>query len=82
MSQISERIRVACERKGWSRYKLAQVAKVSSGYFTQLENEDPTAQRIQQPKLETLQKLADALDVKVEWLAFGAGEEPTAEPAA
>lgn len=77
MSAITERIKAACERKGWSKYKLAQVADISNGYFTQLENDDPTAQRIQQPKLATLKKLADALDVPIEWLAFGSGPEPT-----
>jgi transcriptional regulator with XRE-family HTH domain len=80
VSEISERIRAARERKGWSNYELAKRSGVSSGYFTQLENDGDEGQRIQEPTLATLKKIAAALEVPVEELAFGV--EAKSEPAA
>lgn len=59
---------------------LAKKAGLSSGYLTHLERGDDESrasnERIQSPKLESIEKIALALEVPVEWLAFGVGDAP------
>lgn len=87
---VVERIRHARKKRHLSKPKLSEAAGLSNAYVTQLERslepDADTAATIAQPGIEAIQKLAAALDVPVEWLAFGAGEEPDwgerSEPAA
>ncbi len=77
---VVERIRHARKKRGLSKSGLSDAAGLSNAYVTQLERslepDADTAATITQPGIEAIQKLAAALDVPVEWLAFGAGEEP------
>jgi transcriptional regulator with XRE-family HTH domain len=66
-------------RRGLRQQELAKRAGLSSGYLSQLENEGDGA-RIRAPGLDKARALALALDVPLEWLAFGEGPEPTWEP--
>ena len=57
---IGERIRLERTRFGLSLGRLAAIAGLSKAYLVRLEN-DPRAN----PSLETLQRIADALDTTV-----------------
>ena len=56
---IGERIKKARKNKGWSQSELGQVLGVSQQMIAQFENSK------RRPKLETLDKIASALDVGV-----------------
>lgn len=71
------RVRLGRVKRGWSRRELADRAGMSTSYVSLLESgawETPT--------LPSLTKLAKALGVSVQWLAFGDGPDPvwTREP--
>lgn len=80
---VVERVKYARERRGLSCTKLSELAGLSNAYVTQLERSLTTEKgetgRIESPSLESLEKLAHALDVPVAWLAFGATPDPFAE---
>lgn len=75
-----ERVRYARQKRGLGKVELSELAGLSNAYVTQLERSlEPNADKaatIAQPGIDALQKLAGALDVPVEWLAFDAGDEP------
>lgn len=85
-----ERIRHARQKRGLGKVELSERAGLSNAYVTQLERsleaDADKAATITHPGIDAIQKLAGALVVPVEWLAFGAGDEPSwdehAEPAA
>ncbi|KKR85074.1 MAG: Transcriptional regulator, XRE family [Candidatus Uhrbacteria bacterium GW2011_GWA2_41_10] len=61
MSTISKNIRKLREQRGISQDRLSKLADISLNTIAKLElNEN------QNPTIETLQKIAKALDVKVE----------------
>ena len=60
-----ERIREARKKKGWSQVKLGKALEVSQQMIAQFENSKKS------PKVETLEKIAKALDVPVGELLFG-----------
>lgn len=61
MSTISKNIRKLREQKGISQDRLSKLANISLNTIAKLELDDS-----QNPTIETLQKIAKALDVKVE----------------
>ena len=61
MSTISKNIRKLREQKGISQDKLSKLADISLNTIAKLELDET-----QNPTIETLQKIARALDVKVE----------------
>lgn len=61
MSMISKNIRKLREQKGISQDRLSKLADISLNTIAKLELGDS-----QNPTIETLQKIAKALDVKVE----------------
>jgi transcriptional regulator with XRE-family HTH domain len=63
MSTISKNIRKLREQKGISQDKLSKLADISLNTIAKLELDDS-----QNPTIETLQKIAKALEVKVEYL--------------
>ena len=63
MSTISKNIRKLREQKGISQDRLSKLADISLNTIAKLELDDT-----QNPTIETLQKIAKALDVKVEEL--------------
>jgi len=72
---VADRVTLARTKRGFKKADLAAKADISSGYLTQLENPRPDA-KITDPKVDTLQKLATALEVPFAWLAFGTEPEP------
>ena len=67
---------LARTKRGLTKGALAKKASVSSGYLTQLEAPRDGAE-IKHPGVQIMQRLADALDVPVGWLAFGTEPEST-----
>lgn len=61
MSAINKNIRKLREQKGISQDRLSKLADISLNTIAKLELDDT-----QNPTIETLQKIAKALDVKVE----------------
>lgn len=61
MSTISKNIRKLRELKGISQDRLSKMADISLNTIAKLELDNT-----QNPTIETLQKIASALDVKVE----------------
>jgi transcriptional regulator with XRE-family HTH domain len=61
MSTISKNIRKLREQKGISQDRLSKLADISLNTIAKLELDDT-----QNPTIETLQKIAKALDVGVE----------------
>lgn len=61
MSTISKNIRKLREQKGISQDRLSKLADISLNTIAKLELDDSP-----NPTIETLQKIAKALDVKVE----------------
>jgi len=57
-----ERIRTARERKGWSQLKLAYQCQVTPTTLSRLECGKGS------PRLDTLERIAFALDVSVAWI--------------
>ncbi len=61
MSTISKNIRKLREQKGISQDRLSKLADISLNTIAKLELDET-----QNPTIETLQKIAKALDAKVE----------------
>lgn len=61
MSTISKNIRKLREQKGISQDRLSKLADISLNTIAKLELDET-----QNPTIETLQKIAKALEVKVE----------------
>ncbi|MDD4995069.1 MAG: helix-turn-helix transcriptional regulator [Patescibacteria group bacterium] len=61
MPTISKNIRKLREQKGISQDRLSKLANISLNTIAKLELDET-----QNPTIETLQKIAKALDVKVE----------------
>jgi transcriptional regulator with XRE-family HTH domain len=59
IERVAERIQHLRKRRGWTQAQLADRARISRGYLARLE----TAR--QDPTLTTLERLAQALRVKV-----------------
>ncbi len=81
---IAERVRQARTKRGLSAKTLSESAKLSNSYVSQLERSlddgaPPRAGIIENPSLDVLERLAEALAVPVEWLAFGSGDDPFQE---
>lgn len=59
-----------------SQAELARAAGMSSGYLSLLERDPADPDAIKAPRVDSLSKLAEALQVPLEWLASGKGPEP------
>lgn len=73
--EIGQRVRQARERKGWIQLQLAEAVGRRIDAISRLELGKTT--RI---PMDTLAKIADALDVTIEWLLGTPSPEPTYEP--
>lgn len=73
---VSERVKLAREKRGMTQRGLATKALLSNAYVQQLERDGIGPGTIQEPSLSSLKKLATALGVTEQWLAFGSGDEP------
>ena len=74
---VADRVRLARGKRGLSQREVAGRAGLSNAYVSMLERAGGKGATIEEPSLTSLQKLADALDVPVSWLAFGGEPEPT-----
>ena len=63
MSNISKNLRKAREKKGLSQERLARLADVANNTIIKIE-----AGKNQNPTLDTLRKIAKALDVSIDEL--------------
>lgn len=71
MTGIAERLSQARGARGLSRRALSLRAGLAQAVVGQIERGDVTS-----PALETVSKLAVALEVSLDWLVTGAGEGP------
>src|ERR1700688_4978646 len=72
MATVGERIREVREAKGWTQDKLADEAKISKGFLSEVENKGRNM------SLDLLLRVATALDASVEFLATGVGDQTSA----
>jgi len=70
MATVGERIKQVREARGWTQERLADEAKVSKGFLSELENHGKNV------SLELLGKIASALGASVGYLASGEGVQP------
>lgn len=70
MSGLAERLREARERAGLSARALDEKAEITAGHTALIESG-----RRESPAVETIRKLAAALDVSIDWLVTGAERE-------
>ena len=69
MSTFAERLELARKEKGMTQKWLSDQIRITDAYMSQMS----TGKRI--PSERTMQDLANALGVNVEWLANGVGEK-------
>lgn len=72
MATVGERIKEVREARGWTQEKLADEAKISKGFLSEVENKGKNL------GLEILLRIATVLGASVEYLATGAGPEAAA----
>jgi transcriptional regulator with XRE-family HTH domain len=79
--RVPERLRYARDKRGLTAKGLSESVGLSNSYVSLVERaiEESDADAIANPGLDKLEKLATALDVPVEWLAFGVGPDPFEE---
>lgn len=70
---LGEKLKMLREKKGWSKYRLSKESGVAPITITKIERGEIY------PELETLLKLAEALDVDVEELIAGTKKVKTPE---
>ena len=67
MLTMSERLKWCRKRFGWTQEDLAQEAMVGIATIRRIE------QHVDEPRLDTVRRLAGTLHVRPGWLAFGDG---------
>ena len=67
MVAMSERLKQARRYRGLRQEDLARTATVGIATIRRIE------QKTMEPRLSTIQRIADALGIRVEWLLFGLG---------
>lgn len=67
MQTLGERVRAARDRKLWTQRELSEATGIMEATISRIEN----GKYRRRPFRETLETLAEALDVSVSWLAFG-----------
>lgn len=70
MATIGERIKQVRDAKGWTQEKLADEAKISRGFLSEVEKHGKNI------SLDLLLRVANALGASVGYLATGEGNEP------
>jgi transcriptional regulator with XRE-family HTH domain len=68
---VGERIKQVREAKGWTQDKLAQEAKISRGFLSEVEKHGKNI------SLDLLLRVAAALGASVAYLATGEGSTPS-----
>ncbi len=67
---VGERVEHLCELRGIGQNELGNVAGLKSGHMSKLANNKNIIARTTSA---TLRKIADAMNVELEWLTFGRG---------
>jgi transcriptional regulator with XRE-family HTH domain len=70
MATVGERIKQVREAKGWTQDKLADEAKISRGFLSEVEKHGKNI------SLDLLLRVANALGASVAYLAAGEGSQP------
>lgn len=72
---VPSRVKLARELRGLSQRELSLSAGLSNAYVTMVERslDENGGATIQDPSTRAIARLAKALKVRVEWLAFGSG---------
>jgi transcriptional regulator with XRE-family HTH domain len=70
MATVGDRIRQVREAKGWTQDRLADEAKISRGFLSDVENHGKNI------SLEFLLRVANALGASIAYLATGEGAQP------
>jgi transcriptional regulator with XRE-family HTH domain len=70
MPTVGERIKQVREAKGWTQEKLANEAKISKGFLSDVENHGKNI------SLDLVLRIANALGASVGYLATGDGKQP------
>lgn len=73
---LADRLKLARSKRGLTQDELADRCNLSNGYISMLERAPGAPNSIKSPGFAALRDLAKALDVPLEWLADGEGEEP------
>ena len=73
MPTLGTKVKVLREKKGWSKYRLSKESGVATTTITKIERDEI------HPELETILKLAKALDVEVDELVAGTDRTTTLE---
>jgi transcriptional regulator with XRE-family HTH domain len=72
MQSLAERLHWARSVAGLSTRALASKAGVASGYPSAIELD-----QVKNPGLDSLTKIAAALEIEVGWLMLGVGQKPS-----
>ena len=70
MATVGERIKQVRESKGWTQDRLADEAKISRGFLSEVEKHGKNI------SLDLLLRVANALGASVAYLATGEGSQP------
>src|SRR5262249_32392043 len=70
MATVGDRIKQVREARGWTQEKLANAAKISPGFLSDVEKHGKNI------SLELLLRVANALGASVGYLATGEGTQP------
>jgi transcriptional regulator with XRE-family HTH domain len=70
MATVGERIKQVREAKGWTQERLADEARISRGFLSEVEK------RGRNISLDLLLRVANALGASVAYLATGEGSQP------
>ena len=70
MATVGERIKQVREARGWTQDKLADEAKISRGFLSEVEKHGKNI------SLDLLLRVANALGASVAYLATGEGSQP------
>lgn len=73
MATMGDRLQKERKRRGWTQVELAGIAGVGLATIRRIE------QHMFEPRLDSIRRLAKALDVSAGWLAFG-DEAPAKSP--
>ena len=70
MATVGERIKQVREARGWTQERLADEAKISRGFLSEVEKHGKNI------SLDLLLRVANALGASVAYLATGEGSQP------
>jgi transcriptional regulator with XRE-family HTH domain len=70
MATVGERIKQVREALGWTQEKLADEARISKGFISEVENKGKNI------SLDLLVRIATATGASVQYLATGEGHDP------